>query len=167
MKAVVDTSPLIFLAKLNVLDLLPDPTATTPEVIAEVEAGGATAQAEIVSIRALQPARRLIVQPRAKNAPPPPTLLEQARLGAGETSAIQLALDADLQEIILDDRLAIRVAKAVGLQPISTAFLLLRTRRQGRMTPREYEGRLDRLVHHGYFLSAPLYRRLVDEGRRK
>lgn len=167
MKAVVDASPLIFLAKLDALDLLPDPCVTTAEVLREIHAGGPPARAEVVSIEALQEAKRLVVA-RPANVKKPrldPTLLTDSRLGAGELSVLRLALHDRIPEVILDDRLGIRVAKAIGLTPVSTAFLLLRARRESRLSAKLYEARLEGLVQRGYHLSAPLYRRLVEAGR--
>lgn len=159
MKAVVDTSPLIFLCKLDALNLLPRPCGTTPAVLDEVRAGAEHGHPEAVSIERLLVEGSLILdEPKGASALPLP-------LGPGESSVIRLAHERGIGEVVLDDRTAIRVAKVLGLQPVSTAFLLLRARRAGTFTREGYRERLDRLAGHGYFLSAPLYQRLLEAGR--
>jgi len=46
-------------------------------------------------------------------------------LGEGECAAIALALQLDLPEILLDDKLAISTASKVGLKSVSISYLPL------------------------------------------
>lgn len=164
MKAVVNASPLIFLAKLDRLDLLPSPCATTPVVISEIRAGAALGHPEAISLEGAIRSKAIVVRKPRRRALP-----EQAGLHPGETSVLALALQHKAAEVIVDDRIAIRIAKMAGLRPISTPFLILRATREGRLAPSTARGLLARLLGHGYFLSVPLYERLLKEfetGRR-
>lgn len=158
MKAVVNASPLIFLAKLDRLDLLPSPCGTTPIVLAEVRAGQALGHPEALSIERHVRSKALLV--RSPGRKPLPS---ETGLHPGEASVISLALQRRIAEVIVDDRIAIRTAKLAGLRPVSTPFLILRSRREGTLDAPSAQGLLARLVGHGYFLSAALYERLRRE----
>lgn len=158
-RAVVNASPLIFLAKLDRLDLLPQPAATTPEVLDEVGAGLAEGHPEALSIRGLVDEGQLMVE-EAGEAPLP----EEAGLDLGERTVLQLARTLGVEEVVVDDRAAIRAAKLMGLRPVSTPFLMLRARRRGELSAETFQRLLDRLIELRYFLSPRLYQRLLDLG---
>jgi len=159
MKAVVNASPLIFLTKLDRLALLPNPCGTTPAVLDEVRAGVAQGHPEAVAVEALVATGALVVRD-AK----PSGLAARAGLHAGEASMLQLAVDAGVGRVIVDDSAAIRTAKLLGLAPVSTPFLFLEARRAGAIDAPEFRRLLERLVAHRYFLSAPIFQRLLDAG---
>lgn len=159
-RAVVNASPLIFLAKLGRLDLLPHPCGTTPEVLEEVRAGAREGHKEALEVGKLAQEGRLVVRPAKM-----PSIPSEAGLHPGEASLLQLALDEHVKEVIVDDYAANRTAKLLGPRPVSTPLLMLRASRHGDMTPEEFRRLLDRLVESRYFLSAPLYQRVVELSR--
>lgn len=53
------------------------------------------------------------------------SLLRREKLGRGECAAIALALQLDLPEILLDDKLAISMASKLGLRCVSICYLPL------------------------------------------
>lgn len=53
------------------------------------------------------------------------SFLKRGKLGEGECAAIALALQLDLPEVLLDDKLAISTASKVGLKSISIGYLPL------------------------------------------
>lgn len=156
--AVTNASPLIFLAKLGDLELLPEEVATTPLVLEEVHAGDPKDHPEVDLIDTVVDQGRI----RSIEAEPSQLPREVAGLHEGEASVLALARERDVSEVIVDDRVAIRTAKALGLSPVSTPFLLLRATRQGALTTDGFERRLDQLLEHGYHLSPRLYRRLRE-----
>ena len=53
------------------------------------------------------------------------SFLKRVKLGEGECAAIALALQLDLPEVLLDDKLAISTASKVGLKSVSIGYLPL------------------------------------------
>ena len=78
-----------------------------------------------------------------------------------------LAVDRGVTVVIVDDLAAIRAARASGLEPRSTPYLLLDGHRQGRLGSSSFQARLDALLGHGYFMSPRLYQRLIEAARAK
>ena len=158
--AVVNASPLIFLAKLSKLDALGvyDPLLTTPLVIAEVEVGSAKGYREALAVRGIVSRRVLEV----REAPPlnlPPPVLD-----AGEQSVISLATKVARATAVIDDLAAIRAAKHLGVRVRSTPFVLLDNLASGRIDLEEFRSLLDRLLAMDYRISPSLFMELVELG---
>lgn len=162
MKAVVDASPLIYLVKIGRLELLDqyEEILVPPEVLGEIERGLAAGHTEFLEVRRLLEGGRLRVRKAGKPR-------AEWNLGRGEAAVLALAVRATADEIVVDDRAAIGVAKYLGLRPISVPFLLLRERRAGRLTQPSFEGLLRQLLSTGYYLSPNLHQKLVDAGRER
>jgi len=160
MRAVVNASPLIFLTRIKRLDVLNQyrEVLVPPEVVAEIERGLEAGHPEALEVRRLVDEGGLHVR-KAKR------LRGEWNLDPGETAVLALALREKVDEVIVDDRPAIAVAKYLGLRPVSVPFLLLRERRAARLTAQAFRGALDDLLAAGYFLSAHLYQRLLEGGR--
>jgi len=161
MRTAVDASPLIYLAKIGRLDVL-GPYAEVlapPAVIAEVERGLERGHLEALQVRKLVETGRLHVRKSGR-------LRGEWNLDAGEKAVLALALKERVDEVVVDDRAAIGVAKYLGLRPVSVPFLLLRERRSGRLSQEAFRDSLDRLLSEGYYLSAKLYRELLAAGER-
>lgn len=156
--AVTNASPLVFLGKLGELELLPEPVATTPSVLDEIRAGDPRNHPEVELVD------RVVEQGRIREIDPMGDALggEVANLHKGEASVLTLAMEQDIENVIVDDKVAIRTAKTLGLDPTSTPFLLLNAARSGTLTVPEFHRRLDRLLEHGYHPSPRLYRRLRE-----
>lgn len=162
MRAGIDASPLIFLSRLEALDVLAhyEEILTTAEVIEEVLPEGRPDDAEALRVRqALETGvvKRVEAQGR---------LERDFGLGRGENSLLVLAGHERLDEIIMDDRAAIGVAKYLGFRVVSTPFLLLRERLAGRWSYERFAGALDRLLTANYFLSPRLLERIREAARR-
>ncbi len=161
MRAAVDASPLIFLTKIGELRLLRqyEEVLVPPEVIAEVDRGLEAGHPEALEVRKLVEEGRITVRKAGR----PRT---EWSLDRGEAAVLALALQARVDEVVVDDRSAIGVARYLGLRPVSVPFLLLRERRAGRMARDGFEASLRRLLGAGYYLSPELHHRLVEAGRR-
>ncbi len=84
----------------------------------------------------------------------------RASLGDGESEAISLALELSAQLVILDDRPARRLAKALGLPIIGTAGVLLLAKRKGLLVSIKPE--LDALIGFGFRISQRLYNQMLS-----
>lgn len=156
--AILNASPLIFLGKLGELDLLPDAVATTHSVLEEIRAGDPAEHSEIDLINLAVGSSQIdLVEGDVDTLP-----TDLGGLHTGEASVLAAAIETETPQVIIDDRVAIRAAKAMGLHPISTPFQLLRRCREGHTQPEVFERHLDRLLDLGYFLSGKLYRRLLE-----
>lgn len=156
-RAAVNASPLIFLGKIDRLGLLPDPVGTTPIVLEEIRAADPVDHPEVDLVDTLVREGRI----RPLEAAP-----EQApNLGGfheGEASVLALTAQEGFEQVIVDDKVAIRAAKLIGLEPVSTPFLLLRRVREGQLSTEGFRRSLDALLEHRYHLSADLYNALLD-----
>ena len=122
MKIVADSSPLITLAKIARLDILPQlyrPILITPEVYGEVVVTGAglagaaeIARAEWIGVRSLRDPTRLAVAQR------------ELGLGIGEVSAILLAVELGADAVIIDDRDGRRAAWKMGVDTVGCVGVL-------------------------------------------
>ena len=123
--AIVDASPLIFLARASRLDLLrmAADTILVPEsVVAEVQA-----HADDAAGRLLQRISWLTVAP-SETAPAP---ILAWHLGAGETAVLACALARPGAEAVLDDLAGRRCAAALGIPVRGTLGLVLTARQRG------------------------------------
>lgn len=159
MRAVIDASPLTYLTRIGRLRVLDGykEILVPPEVVSEIERGLAAGHTEALEVRRLVESGRLRVRKARR-------LRVEWNLDPGETAALALARQARVDEVIMDDRAAIGIAKYLGLRPVSVPFLLLRERRAGRMSQTDFETALRRLLGAGYYLSPELHDRLIKAG---
>jgi hypothetical protein len=147
---VVDTSPLIFLAKLNRLDLLrksADEVLAPAAVIEEVRAYPDEASRKIEDalgswLREEKVEERRIVD----------VLL--ADLDFGEAEVIALAHESSAERIVMDDLDGRRFARRLGLEPVGTLGLLLAARLRGELGSLREE--IERLEREGFRVSPSL-----------
>lgn len=124
---VVDTSPLIFLAKLDRLDLLrrgADEVLAPPAVIEEVRQHPDDASRRIeeavstwLTVRPVEDRRTLEVL--------------VVDLDLGEAEAIALAREADADRVVMDDHDGRRYVRRLGLAVVGTLGVLLAARLRG------------------------------------
>lgn len=156
---IVDTSALIFLARLRRLGLLSRLGAVIlPVPVLEELRRGREKDADTVS-HVEQWITDRAVEVRSVALPTDfwPTL------GAGERSVLLLAETISATTVVIDERPARRVAKHLRHAVMSTPYLLLLAAGRGWTTPLQARGDLERLVGLGYFLDARLFADLLDE----
>jgi len=145
---VTNSSPLIFLAKLNRLDLLrkeAEEVLAPPAVFREIAGQGDEAALRV------EEARRTWLQVRPLKDLRLSTMLKR-ELGDGEAEAIALALENDAARIVLDDLDARRLADRLGLKVVGTLGLLLAAKLRGEIPSLRAE--INRL-RRGGFRAAP------------
>lgn len=125
-KAISDTSPIQYLHQTGNLELLSSlyETILVPgAVLREIDQGRALYY-NLPELRRLE-----WVELRSSPHEPPP--LFPAALGAGEREVIQLAVATPDSLAILDDELARRFARGLGLRVTGTLGVLLKTKQAG------------------------------------
>ncbi|MEA2562380.1 MAG: uncharacterized protein QOH06_3884 [Acidobacteriota bacterium] len=154
---VVDTSPLIFLAKLDRLDLLrrgAEQVVAPPAVFHEINEYPDFAREKIedakkswLSVRAVEDRRLVDVL--------------MADLDAGESEVIALALELEAERVVLDDLDARRLAQRLGIAPVGTLGLLLAAKLRGEIQSLRAE--IDRLRQAGFRVSPTLSQAVLQE----
>ncbi len=89
--------------------------------------------------------------------------LEEFGIDPGEAQAISLAKSLDVP-ILLDQTHARIAAKALGLKPRGTIFVLLAALRKKLLTYKEYQNSLEELVKAGFRMSDEVYLSAVRMG---
>ena len=124
--AVVNASPLIYLARANYLHLLQvaAPEILVPDVVAEEINARDTSDPAVRALREIPWLRQV-------EAPSPPRRVLVWDLGVGESAVIAWALTHSGTLAIIDDLEGRRCAETLGVRLRGTLGLVLRARRQG------------------------------------
>jgi uncharacterized protein len=125
---ICDTSPLQYLHQLRHLDILPALGARVlvPPAVVDELGEGMKLGLDLPDVRALDWVEVL----RPVGAPALPMVTD---LGPGESEVLALALELREAVLVLDDRLARKVALTLGLRMTGTLGLLLDAKRVGRI----------------------------------
>ncbi|MBI5787511.1 MAG: DUF3368 domain-containing protein [Candidatus Schekmanbacteria bacterium] len=156
-KVVSNSSPLIHLAKIGRLDLLKDlfGTIIIPESVYRECVAEGKGREEITLIRDAD--WLLVSQVNEKNL----VRLLLTSVDAGESEAIALALEIGADLILLDDSDAREKARLYGLTMTGTIGVLLRARREGKLS--SFTEELDKLERNSFRISKALKSRLLTE----
>jgi len=153
--AVVDSSPLIVLAKSGYLGLLPQlfdtilmPPAVFAEITAQPRRAGAEQIAELAWLR-LTSVRDHTRLDRLRR-----------RLDPGEAEVIALGEEVTAHMVVLDDLPGRREAAARGLTIVGTAGLAVMAKREG-LVPLA-RPLIDDFIRAGLFLRSDLYQGLIQ-----
>lgn len=151
-RVVSDTSPLINLAGLHLLELLPSLYSTVLIPLQVAEEFGAKAQASDPDLSAFD--WMSIVAPVRIDP-------ELPKLGSGEAAALTLAKSEGVRYVLLDERKARGIAVECGLLPIGTLAVLRSAKDRGLIPQiRPY---LAMMQAQGRRLSAPLIAQVLQD----
>lgn len=153
---VVDASPLIFLAKLQRLDLLErgaDEVLVPAAVLREI------GQRQDEASEKVAEAQRVWLLSRSVEVPQT-VALRTAGLDRGEAEAIALALEVGAEHVILDDLGARQFARRVGLAPLGTLGLLLAAKLRGEIEALRDE--IEKLRQSRFRVSEALVRAVLE-----
>lgn len=161
MKAVVNSTPLIALSVLNhllVLKALFDEIFVPSSVFEEVvlKGGNRPGSQEVAK------ADWIIVKEPAESFPLPPELLG---LDTGEMDVILLAREVKADWVLIDEKLARRVAKGLGLKVKGTLGLLLIACRTGLVSKEEARAAVQKLASGLFRISNRLFQWFEDQLR--
>lgn len=153
---VVNASPLIFLAAIDALPLLPRfvaqvllPEAVLGEVLAKAEP---RLSLQILSSTAGVHIERDVAVPDE---------VASWDLGAGETQVLAFGRSLGGVELVLDDRQARRCAEALGLPTTGTLGLILRAKRRGFIPAARPV--VERLIEHRLYVAHDLVEAALAE----
>lgn len=152
MKLVLNTSPIIFLSKIDCLNLLADcaDSIITPSaVVDELQEYNLPA---FINARTLSTAGAAYVQGAL------------GRLHQGELEAMVLAQEVSADYVVLDDLLARRKAQCLGLNVMGTIGLLLLLEKRKLLSAELAWQKLKQLKEqHGMYLSPQLLQQLKNQ----
>jgi predicted nucleic acid-binding protein len=154
MKIVFNTSPLIFLTRLELLEIFlsqPGEYFTTQAVFDEIQAKEDEVSLSLKTIFANQ---KIEIKPIQMSVLA--NSLNQ-RLGRGESEAMTLALELNANYIILDDFAARREASRLGLQVKGTLAIIKKLRRDGQITVENLEELYQRIVSIGFRVKRSIF----------
>ena len=139
---ICDAGPVIHLDELGCLDLLAD----FPEAIVPAAVRREIQRHRPEALTRPEPAWR----PAASGGPPPGELRALVRLlalHAGETAALQIAMDHSGALLLTDDTAARLAARSLGIRVHGILGLLVRAIRRGQRSKREIVGILAEVPH--------------------
>ncbi len=154
---VTNASPLIFLAKLDRLDVLQ--RAASRVLVPSAVVGEITARADEASVQ-IETALETWLHQQDPSSQERLSLLSQ-EIGQGEAAAIALGVEVQADRLVLDDLDARRWARRLKLRPVGTLGLLLAARLRGEIPSLEAE--IHRLLEVGFRASAALVAAVLQE----
>ncbi|PWB53140.1 MAG: DUF3368 domain-containing protein [Candidatus Methanoperedenaceae archaeon] len=154
MKVVSNSSPLIFLSAIGMLDLLKAefgeilvPEAVYEEVTSnELKGSNEVKHADWIKVQTVKNIEAHSFLPM---------------LDRGEESAIVLAIEQDADLVLLDDLAGRRAAMMQELNVMGTLGFLKAMHGKGRM--KNFKDVLDSLQKYGFWMAADLYNRMLED----
>jgi predicted nucleic acid-binding protein len=160
MQIVLNSSPLIFLAKLGYLNQFiesPDdfyiPQSVANEIQAKVDPANQNIQALIDSNN---------LQVRASNLTTLANSLNQ-RLGKGESEAIALGIELDADYVLLDDAAARREARRLGSNIRGTLAVIKKLSKDGKISIESLDVFYQQLINIEFRVKRSLFAQIFSE----
>ena len=160
MKAVVNSSPLIFLAKINRLDLLNklfDEVIIPKAVYEEAVLNGKRDKTEIIKnlnwIKVEEVKNRRLIN------------FLMNFIDYGESEVIAYAVENNIDLVVLDDKDARKIAREFDLKVIGTLGILIISKKKGYIN--ELKPIIEKLVDNNFRISKKLLRRILEEVNEK
>ena len=152
MKIVSNASPLIFLAKIDKLDLLNKFEVTIPkQVYEEIIKGKKEGREDANKIENLIEKDVIRVE-ETKIIPE----IDKQNLGIGEKAVISLAVDKKISLVLLDERKPRRVAKIYNLKTRGAIGVLFEALKNKKINKNEFKESIQKLLKEGYRISEDL-----------
>ncbi|MEH2385849.1 MAG: DUF3368 domain-containing protein [Nostoc sp.] len=160
MQIVLNSSPLIFLAKLSYLNQFieyPDdfyiPESVAEEISAKSDPASQTIQT-LINTRKLQVCTSSLI-----------TLLNSLnqRLGKGESEAIALGIELNADYILLDDSTARREAKRLGLSIKRTLAVIKKINKDGKINIESLDSLYQKIIEIEFRVKRSLFDQIFSE----
>ena len=160
---VFDTSTLILIAKVGLLDLFLTNVSVPVAIPGEVEkecCGSKKALDAVIIQKALDESRIKTVGVKSRRLVT--KLRADFSLGRGEAEAIALALNEKAEVLAIDDKNGINACKLLGVAFITAVGVLIRGREKGLLEESEALEKLSSLAKHGRYKHS-----IIEDARRK
>ena len=159
MESVSNASPLIFLAKIEKLDLLNIHEIIIPkQVYEEISKGAEAGKEDAQKIQALVEKNIFKIEEAEINKE-----IEKHSIGIGEKATISLAINKKIDTVLLDERKARRIAKFYNLNPKGTLGILINACNSNQITKKELKESIKKLVEEGYRINEELIFKLLND----
>lgn len=151
-----NTSPIIFLSKINKLDLLKElySGVIITKEIEEKLLSFNRPDSELIKKAITE--KLIIIRNPSNNI--------DLYLGKGENSAINLALELK-EHLIIDDLKGFKTAQNLGVKTIRTTSVILTAVKKKILTKREALDILNKIIENGCYISVKYYKDLIDDLR--
>jgi len=160
---VFDTSTLILIAKVGLLDLFLTNVSVPVAIPGEVEkecCGSKKALDAVIIQKALDESRIKTVGVKSRRLVT--KLRADFSLGRGEAEAIALALNEKAEVLAIDDKNGINACKLLGVAFTTAVGILIRGREKGLLEESEALEKLSSLAKHGRYKHS-----IIEDARRK
>lgn len=159
MKIASNASPLIFLAKIERLDLLNMYHVILPkQAFEEIKKGTEMGKEDAQKIETLIDKKIIEMEEIDINKE-----IDKHNIGKGEKAAISLAIKNKMGIVLLDERKARRIAKFYKLKPKGTIGVLAEAYKNSKINKKEFKELIEKLIKEGYRIKETLILRLLDE----
>lgn len=159
MTVVADSCPLIFLAKVRQLALIPrvvGPKIVVPDLVRDEVLAPPVDPAEAEALEAFLRTCRIELVPRPRRF--------ATAMSRTDDCALTLAIRKKAAVLLCDDPIVRRTATAHGIQPLGTLGVLLRAFHRGYTAKEEVRALVDSLVRaHGFRIGVELYQAVLRE----
>ena len=149
-----NSSPLIFLAKINYLSLIKDlfnfveiPEEVKKEILIKEKEGFISLEQAIKE--------NWIKTVQLKNC-------TDYSLGEGENAAINLAKEKS-KSLIIDDSKAIKIAESLGIKTLRTTSLIFLALKKKLINNKEAIRIINKLIESGYYISPSIYTKIIEK----
>ncbi|MEM3563181.1 MAG: DUF3368 domain-containing protein [Candidatus Jordarchaeaceae archaeon] len=163
MKAVSNASPLIYLAKIKQIKLL-------PQLFQEILVPNRVYQETVIKGRELgyEDANLIYEQVQTgfikiKRVSLEKQFLKEFPIGEGEKETIQLALREKISTVLADERKARIAAEMLGLKPLGTIGVLSLAVRRGVISKKQMKEDVLKLVKKGYRIREEILSAILEE----
>ncbi len=159
MKIVSNASPLIFLAKIEKIELLEKYEIKIPkQVYEEINKGAKIGKEDVQKIESLINGKIIKVEETIIN-----TEIEKQNIGKGEKAVISLAIKDKTNIVLLDERKARRIAKFYKLKPKGTIGILISAWKTAQISKKELKELIQKLVKEGYRINETLLLEILNK----
>lgn len=163
-KAVADSTVLIFLGKLEKIDLLKlkyDKLIIPEEIYREVvEEGKKRGEQDAIRVENLIEEGWIEVKKVEVL-----DKVEKFGLEKGEKEVLSLAEENKIEEVLADEEAVREAAKILDFKPKGTLYFLLKSVKEKNIDFDSYLQTLEELVGHGFYLSEEVYMEAVRKGK--